>query len=108
MKVARSARAVRGRDNEIERRLLRLVHPPALSAGARCRGGGPPPSGGGPRSRFLWLVAAVIAVTARAAGAGAAHSGSGQRNGPTVDHVLLVSVDGLHQSDLSWYVSHHP
>jgi hypothetical protein len=25
-----------------------------------------------------------------------------------VDHVLLVSVDGLHQSDLAWYVQTHP
>src|ERR1700758_590148 len=25
-----------------------------------------------------------------------------------VDHVLLISVDGLHQSDLEWYVSNHP
>src|SRR4029077_16563033 len=24
------------------------------------------------------------------------------------DHVLLISVDGLHQSDLEWYVSNHP
>jgi hypothetical protein len=23
-------------------------------------------------------------------------------------HVLLLSVDGLHQADLSWYVTHHP
>jgi hypothetical protein len=23
-------------------------------------------------------------------------------------HVLLLSVDGLHQSDLAWYVGHHP
>ncbi len=23
-------------------------------------------------------------------------------------HVLLLSVDGLHQSDLTWYVNHHP
>jgi len=23
-------------------------------------------------------------------------------------HVLLISVDGLHQSDLSWYAAHHP
>lgn len=27
---------------------------------------------------------------------------------PTVDHVLLISVDGLHQSDLAWYVQTHP
>jgi hypothetical protein len=25
-----------------------------------------------------------------------------------VRHVLLISVDGLHQSDLEWYVAHHP
>lgn len=26
----------------------------------------------------------------------------------TVEHVLLISVDGLHQSDLAWYVQSHP
>jgi hypothetical protein len=26
----------------------------------------------------------------------------------SAQHVLLVSVDGLHQSDLTWYVLHHP
>ncbi|HEX3444489.1 MAG TPA: hypothetical protein VHS80_07200, partial [Chthoniobacterales bacterium] len=25
-----------------------------------------------------------------------------------VEHVLLISVDGLHQSDLAWYVQTHP
>ncbi len=25
-----------------------------------------------------------------------------------IQHVLLISVDGLHQSDLNWYVAHHP
>jgi Type I phosphodiesterase / nucleotide pyrophosphatase len=25
-----------------------------------------------------------------------------------VEHVLLISVDGLHQSDLAWYVQNHP
>src|SRR5271166_4122580 len=25
-----------------------------------------------------------------------------------IAHVLLISVDGLHQSDLEWYVSNHP
>src|SRR5262249_60200847 len=23
-------------------------------------------------------------------------------------HVLLLSVDGLHQSDLAWFIEHHP
>jgi len=26
----------------------------------------------------------------------------------SIAHVLLISVDGLHQSDLEWYVSNHP
>src|ERR1700738_677309 len=25
-----------------------------------------------------------------------------------IQHVLLISVDGLHQSDLAWYVVNHP
>jgi hypothetical protein len=25
-----------------------------------------------------------------------------------IEHVLLISVDGMHQSDLTWYVQHHP
>jgi hypothetical protein len=32
----------------------------------------------------------------------------GRHNGSAVAHVLLVSVDGLHQSDLEWYVGTHP
>jgi hypothetical protein len=27
---------------------------------------------------------------------------------PSIAHVLLLSVDGMHQSDLQWYVSTHP
>ena len=25
-----------------------------------------------------------------------------------IKHVLLISVDGMHQSDLDWYITHHP
>src|SRR3974390_325348 len=25
-----------------------------------------------------------------------------------IKHVLLISVDGMHQSDLDWYVANHP
>jgi hypothetical protein len=32
-------------------------------------------------------------------------SGFGQK---TVDHVLVISVDGMHQSDLAWYAQHYP
>src|SRR5262249_57596915 len=28
--------------------------------------------------------------------------------GPEARHVLLLSVDGLHQSDLAWYIQQHP
>src|SRR5215468_12238297 len=27
---------------------------------------------------------------------------------PASKHVLLISVDGMHQSDLNWYVANHP
>jgi hypothetical protein len=36
--------------------------------------------------------------------ANAQASSSGRRT----NHVLLISVDGMHQSDLDWYVAHHP
>ncbi len=39
--------------------------------------------------------------------------GSGDNHGRhheegAISHVLLISVDGLHQSDVEWYVSNHP
>lgn len=34
--------------------------------------------------------------------------GDGDRGGAKVKHVLLLSVDGMHQSDLAWYVQTHP
>lgn len=32
----------------------------------------------------------------------------GNKADKTLDHVLLISVDGLHQSDLAWFVQTHP
>ena len=59
--------------------------------------------------RLSLLVAAVLAVTALVAGAVSARSsGGGHHDGSTADHVLLLSVDGLHQSDLTWYIGQHP
>jgi len=57
------------------------------------------------------LSAAVAAVAALPA-ASSAHRqghdhGGGDRHG-VIRHVLLISVDGLHQSDLDWYVANHP
>ncbi|WP_414711155.1 alkaline phosphatase family protein [Pseudonocardia sp.] len=40
-------------------------------------------------------------------GAGNAPS-SPSANAPAGLHVLLISVDGLHQADLAWYVTHRP
>ena len=61
-------------------------------------------------SRFPWRAtglasAAVLASTAvLAPSAASAHD----RGGAPAKHVLLISVDGLHQSDLAWYVAQHP
>ena len=38
----------------------------------------------------------------------AALPASADHHPDTVQHVLLLSVDGLHQQDLAWYVAHHP
>ncbi|MCU1453697.1 MAG: phosphodiesterase [Acidimicrobiales bacterium] len=51
------------------------------------------------------LLASSLALSgAPAAGAHADHA----NHEPAAQHVLLLSVDGLHQSDLAWYVGHHP
>jgi hypothetical protein len=56
------------------------------------------------RLLMLVLLVAVVGTTAiRAASAKTAVEG-----GPAARHVLLLSVDGLHQSDLAWYVDRHP
>ncbi|HTA97492.1 MAG TPA: alkaline phosphatase family protein [Solirubrobacteraceae bacterium] len=40
---------------------------------------------------------------------GQGHGGSsGGHHRQPIQHVLLLSVDGMHQSDLEWYVSTHP
>ncbi len=50
------------------------------------------------------------ALVPSVAGVAAAHpvGGDDQERGRTDRHVLLLSVDGLHQSDLGWYVTTHP
>ncbi|MGH3779892.1 MAG: alkaline phosphatase family protein [Pseudonocardiaceae bacterium] len=54
--------------------------------------------------RTTVLAAALLAgalIAPAAAAADPSHEDGGR-------HVLLLSVDGLHQADLSWYVAHHP
>ncbi len=55
-------------------------------------------------------VAALLAGTALASSsAGASEQArAGGGRGDQVRHVLLISVDGLHQQDLAWYVQHYP
>ncbi|MCQ4079843.1 alkaline phosphatase family protein [Streptomyces sp. RB6PN25] len=59
-------------------------------------------------------LAAILGVAATLAGGSlaAASQLTGPAAGPqkaaAAKHVLLLSVDGLHQSDLAWYVAKHP
>jgi Type I phosphodiesterase / nucleotide pyrophosphatase len=67
------------------------------------------------RVRFLRAAAAaaggaaLVAGTALAsASAATVHGGAAGHPRIGIRHVLLLSVDGLHQQDLSWYVQHYP
>jgi Type I phosphodiesterase / nucleotide pyrophosphatase len=56
---------------------------------------------------FIAIVAPAAVVLADPPG----DHGPGDRKGhhqSPIAHVLLISVDGLHQSDLEWYVANHP
>ena len=63
--------------------------------------------------RVMKLGAAAIIATAAIGGSAAAvsahsdHRDRGHR-GSQISHVLLISVDGMHQSDLDWYIANHP
>jgi hypothetical protein len=55
------------------------------------------------------VLGAALAASAAAGAAVAAPTASTTSNRANSDkHVLLLSVDGLHQSDLDWYVKTHP
>jgi hypothetical protein len=67
------------------------------------------------RMRRVQRAAVIVASIAAAAGGTAlASAATGQpalaRGGQPagIQHVLLISVDGLHQQDLAWYVRTHP
>src|SRR6516225_10348062 len=79
-------------------------------------GGGPRPTGRtSMRSTLIRRTLAVVAGLAAAlSGAAVATAATVQPgaagNGHTksIQHVLLISVDGLHQQDLTWYVQNNP
>jgi hypothetical protein len=56
------------------------------------------------RTRLVVLAGVLALVLVGVAVAGTA----GARKDAVAKHVLLISVDGLHQSDLVWYVQHRP
>jgi len=63
------------------------------------------------RRAFAAVAAAALAVgipVAAASGHDEHRHGDGDHYRQGIKHVLLISVDGLHQSDLQWYVENHP
>ncbi len=69
------------------------------------------------RGRFRPAAFAAVATGALAIGipigVASGHDHHGRGNGDRhqrqqIKHVLLISVDGLHQSDVAWYVTNHP
>lgn len=56
-----------------------------------------------------WRARAVAIGATALAAAALLPTTAAANNRPTgIQHVLLLSVDGLHQQDLAWYVSQHP
>src|ERR1700736_620470 len=63
------------------------------------------------RKTVRWLGACgAVAIAAGAISAGSAVMPAAADNPAraAAKHVLLLSIDGMHQSDLVWYVSQHP
>ncbi|HYB26702.1 MAG TPA: alkaline phosphatase family protein [Solirubrobacteraceae bacterium] len=64
------------------------------------------------RATRIGTAAAVIAAAAIGGSAAAVSAHQPQsdhyQHGNQIKHVLLISVDGMHQSDLDWYVANHP
>src|SRR5215831_5106750 len=54
------------------------------------------------------VVAAAAMLSGGAMTSASAAPASGLAGHPHVSHLLLISVDGLHQQDLAWYVSAYP
>ena len=59
------------------------------------------------RARIGLAAAAGVALCVLPMTSAFADSDHGS-NGHASKHVLLISVDGMHQSDLDWYVAKYP
>jgi len=53
-------------------------------------------------------VLGILAAGPASAGVGPPSAQQAGRSEHTVTHVLLISVDGMHQSDLAWFEANHP
>jgi hypothetical protein len=62
------------------------------------------------KGAFAAIAAGVLAAVPVGVAASHDHGngGHGEHHASAIKHVLLISVDGLHQSDLQWYVANHP
>jgi len=62
------------------------------------------------RTRTAAATTGIAALVVALAGATATSASAADRPAPEgrSPHVLLISVDGMHQSDLDWYVARHP
>src|SRR5258708_31647639 len=64
-----------------------------------------------PRAELAAAAVALLAPPPLAsvpASASSSRSSFASHHGSKLQHVLLISVDGLHQQDLAWYVRTHP
>jgi hypothetical protein len=59
-------------------------------------------------SRFPWRATSLAGAAVLASSVVLAPGTASAHDRGTAKHVLLISVDGLHQSDLAWYVAQHP
>jgi Type I phosphodiesterase / nucleotide pyrophosphatase len=61
------------------------------------------------KKAFRWAGAVVASAAVVLGSTALASSATAQPSQPSgIRHVLLISVDGMHQSDLDWYVANHP
>jgi Type I phosphodiesterase / nucleotide pyrophosphatase len=60
------------------------------------------------RAKTVGVALVVLVVGVSVALAALSTSEAAADHGGPIRHVLLISVDGMHQSDLDWYVANHP
>jgi hypothetical protein len=53
-------------------------------------------------------IAIPVATGSAQSNGGGNDQGQNDQGNHQIKHVLLISVDGMHQSDLEWYISEHP